>query len=903
MGSTSISMAVEDFYAMHGNYTSRIVFHTKDSKSDVIQAASAALDLIENSEVEVIIGPQKSSQAAFVAELGDRSQVPIISFSATSPTLTSSLIPYFVRTTLNDSSQVNSISSIIKAYGWREVVLIYEDTDYGRGVIPILVNALQGIDTRVPYHSVIPVSATDDQIMEELYKLMTMQTRIFIVHVSSFMGSRLFLNAKEAGMMTGGFVWIMSDGLANIIDSLDPSVIESMQGTLGVKLYVPKTRKLDDFTTRWKRRFQQDHPNDQQAELSIFALWAYDTVWAVAMAAEKIGIKVASFRKPRIVPNSTVLETLGASMNGPKLLKAILESRFKGLSGEFYLIDRQLRSSIFQIINVVGKGERGIGFWTPEYGISKQLNNTKGYSTLITDLNTVIWPGDYNAVPKGWEIPVSGKKLRIGVPVTQGFPHLMNVETDPVTNSTMGNGYCIDVFETVIKKLRYSIPYEYIPFKTIQGELGGSYNDLTYQVYLQKYDAVVGDVTIRHNRSLYVDFTLPFTESGVSMIVPVTDGTKKNAWVFLKPLTLDMWLGSLAFVIYTGFVIWVMEHRINTDFRGPFSQQLGTIFFFSFSTLVFSHREKIENILSKFVVIVWVFVVLVLTSSYTASLTSMLTVQQLQPTVTDVHELLKHGDYVGYHKGSFVEGLLKQLNFDESKLRAYETTGEYFEALSKGSQNGGVSAIVHEIPYIKLFLAEHCTGFTMIGPIYKTAGFGFVFPKGSPLVPDVSRAILNLTDGDSILQIERKWFGDQNACLKQGSIISSDNLSFRNFWGLFMITGVVSTCALFIFLLMFLHKNWHELKGIDSNKPIWQRIGSWARYYNNKDMDSYTFRADGPYNTSPATNSKYGDVADPEATTCENSPNQQGFLMTDSDATHYPLVEESSSGEITRIAA
>lgn len=105
----------------------------------------------------------------------------------------------------------------------------------------------------------------------------------------------------------------------------------------------------------------------------------------------------------------------------------------------------------------------------------------------------------------------------------------------------------------------------------------------------QKYDAVVGDVTIRHNRSLYVDFTLPFTESGVSMIVPVTDGTKKNAWVFLKPLTLDMWLGSLAFVIYTGFVIWVMEHRINTDFRGPFSQQLGTIFFFSFSTLVFSH--------------------------------------------------------------------------------------------------------------------------------------------------------------------------------------------------------------------------------------------------------------------------------------------------------------------------
>lgn len=134
----------------------------------------------------------------------------------------------------------------------------------------------------------------------------------------------------------------------------------------------------------------------------------------------------------------------------------------------------------------------------------------------------------------------------------------------------------------------------------------------------------------------------------------------------------------------------------------------------------------VERLLSRIVLIIWLFFLLVLTSSYTASLTSMLTVQQLQPTVTDVHELIKNGEYVGYQRGSYVKGLLDELGFDKAKIRKYGNTDEFRDALSKGSSNGGISALVDEIPYIKLFLAKHCEGYTMVGPIYKTAGFGYV---------------------------------------------------------------------------------------------------------------------------------------------------------------------------------
>ena len=94
--------------------------------------------------------------------------------------------------------------------------------------------------------------------------------------------------------------------------------------------------------------------------------------------------------------------------------------------------------------------------------------------------------------------------------------------------------------------------------------------------------------------------------------------------------------------------------------------------------------------------------------------------------VTDVNQLKKNGDYVGFQTGTFEEGLLKQHQFDESKMRSYDNPDEYAEALSKGSDKGGVAAIFHGIPYIKLFLAKHCTGYTMVGPVYKAGGMGFV---------------------------------------------------------------------------------------------------------------------------------------------------------------------------------
>jgi hypothetical protein len=124
----------------------------------------------------------------------------------------------------------------------------------------------------------------------------------------------------------------------------------------------------------------------------------------------------------------------------------------------------------------------------------------------------------------------------------------------------------------------------------------------------------------------------------------------------------------------------------------------------------------------------WVFVVLILTTSYTANLTSMLTVRQLQPAMNDWTEK----EYVGIQEGSSVELILEKMGFPEAKFRVYTTIDQYEDALNKGSDNGGVKAIFDEVPYLKLFLSRYCEGYSMVGPIYKSGGFGFVRVFPSP---------------------------------------------------------------------------------------------------------------------------------------------------------------------------
>lgn len=297
-------------------------------------------------------------------------------------------------------------------------------------------------------------------------KLMTMQTRVFIVYMNTALASRVFALADQNGMMSKGYAWIITAGLSNSLNVLDSEVVDSMDGVLGVRSHVPKSKELESFDRRWKRELHLMKPNSPVTEINLSGLWAYDTVCALARASEKIWQPTnPSFVKPNTSEASTV---------GPRLEDEIRNTRFKGLSGEFNLINGQLESSVFEIINVIGNG-RVVGYWTPEKGILQNLDpNSK------TGMKKIIWPGDSTTAPTGWAIP----SLKIGVPVKLGFPEF--VEQRKNGNKTTYSGFSIDVFsavlETLDKNLGFKVLHDFIGFEDETGLMDGSYDDLLLQI-------------------------------------------------------------------------------------------------------------------------------------------------------------------------------------------------------------------------------------------------------------------------------------------------------------------------------------------------------------------------------------------------------------------------------------
>ncbi|MCO5593743.1 hypothetical protein L7F22_047760 [Adiantum nelumboides] len=333
----------------------------------------------------------------------------------------------------------------------------------------------------------------------------------------------------------------------------------------------------------------------------------------------------------------------------------------------------------------------------------------------------------------------------------------------------------------------------------------------------QVYDAVVGDVTITTKRMEKVDFSQPYTESGLVVVVPLKNIHSSNAWAFLRPFTARMWFITLSFFVFTGLVIWMLEHKWNRDFRGRPKKQVVTVLWFTFSTLFFAQREKTRSTCGKFVIIIWLFVVLIITSSYTANLTSILTVQKLIPSIQGISSLQASNVPVGYQTGSYVKDYLISINIAKDRLKALSTMEEYEKALNQGPDDGGVAAIVDEVPYMQMFLSQHC-GFTIAGQEFTKGGWGFAFPKDSELAIDMSTAILSMSESGEMQRIHDLWLSTKE-CDTSSSQVESNKLDLGSFWGLFLITGVASTGSLLVYLvrLLWLFLRHREGPGIDTS--------------------------------------------------------------------------------------
>uniref|UniRef100_A0A2N9HS74 Ionotropic glutamate receptor C-terminal domain-containing protein n=1 Tax=Fagus sylvatica TaxID=28930 RepID=A0A2N9HS74_FAGSY len=448
-------------------------------------------------------------------------------------------------------------------------------------------------------------------------------------------------------------------------------------------------------------------------------------------------------------------------------------------------------------------GVRTIGYWSNSSGLSvmppEKLNaNPNASISNQPSLYGVIWPGQTNQKPRGWVFSSNGRQLRVGVPIRVSYREFVSRPE----GADMFGGYCIDVFMAAKDALPYPVPHKFIPFG--DGRKNPINQDLLHKDHnrckYEDFDAVVGDITITTNRTKIVDFTQPYIESGLVVVAPVSK-LNSSAWAFLRPFTPMMWSVTGISFLLVGAVVWILERRTNDEFRGPPRKQFVTIVWFSFSTLFFSHRERIASTLGRLVLIIWLFVVLILNSSYIASLTSILTVEQLSSPVKGIESLITSNDPIGYLRGSFAENYLTvELNIHKNRLVALNSPNEYEKALRDGPRKvGGVAAVIDERAYMELFLSTRCE-FGIVGQEFTKMGWGFAFPRDSPLAIDMSTAILKLSENGGLQRIHDKWL-TRSACSSEGTKQDVDRLQLKSFWGLFLLCGSACFLALLLHLI------------------------------------------------------------------------------------------------------
>ncbi|CAN4092701.1 unnamed protein product [Withania somnifera] len=655
------------------------------------------------------------------------------------------------------------------------------------GLITHLSDSLKVVDSSVEHHLAFPpLSSMPNSktfIQEELVKLRTKNVKVFMVaQCSLHFGLVLFEIATKMGMMRKDYVWIISDNMASLLDSVEPSLLLNMQGVIGFKENInEETVSFGEFDIKFKRAYRSEYPEEGgYPSPSSYALKAYDATWATAKAMQKL-----------------------SRSNSSELVKCILLTDFEGLSGKVSFKNGMLyQKPTFRIINVFGKSYREVSFWSPEFGFSEDLVEYNGVKLTIGNgfggaLESILWPGGKQTVPKGWTIGELDKPLKIGVPARGAFNQFVTVNFNQERNETLIGGFSVHVFEAVVRQLPYYLPYVLVPFY-------GTYDEMVVGVSNKSLDAAVGDTEIMADRYEYAEFSQPYIDSGLVMVVTERPKLKKAHFIVIKAFKLKLWILLAVMSMSTGVVIWLNEYvNDNPDFSGSFPQLIGSMVWFSVTVLSFSQRELIKSNLSRLVLTTWLCVVVVVTACFTAVLSSIMTVPRLEPSVLNVDYLLRTNAAVGCNGNSFIVRYLVNLQFKPENIKKISSISDYPKAFQKGE----IAAAFFVAPHAKVFLAKYCKGYTKSGPVFKLGGFGFVFPKGSPLAVDISEAVLKVSQSGEINQLEEQMLISSN-CSSSSAEEQNHGLGPELFSGPLLISGVICGVVLLISITRLIRKHW-----------------------------------------------------------------------------------------------
>ncbi|MBS0002543.1 MAG: transporter substrate-binding domain-containing protein [Thioalkalivibrio sp.] len=270
-------------------------------------------------------------------------------------------------------------------------------------------------------------------------------------------------------------------------------------------------------------------------------------------------------------------------------------------------------------------------------------------------------------------------------------------------------------------------------------------------------DVAVGALTITAEREKRLDFTHAWFRTGLGV---ATSLRHDSGWwavvrVFFSRDFMMVLLALAALLTFWGMLLWLAERRRN---REQFSQRplrgIGSGFWWAAVTMTtVGYGDKAPvTFFGRLIGLIWMFAALVTVSTFTALITSSLTVGQLESRVSSPSDLRRA--HVAALPGTTAA---EWLNGRQKGFTAYEALTDALQALERGD----VEAVVSDEALLRYQISAWEMGSLHVLPfILDEQDYGFAVIEAGELREPINRALLVVTASEAWEEWQREFLGE-----------------------------------------------------------------------------------------------------------------------------------------------
>ncbi|XP_012892000.1 PREDICTED: glutamate receptor ionotropic, NMDA 2C [Dipodomys ordii] len=378
-------------------------------------------------------------------------------------------------------------------------------------------------------------------------------------------------------------------------------------------------------------------------------------------------------------------------------------------------------------------------------------------------------------------------------------------------------GFCIDI----LKKLAKVVKFSYDLYLVTNGKHGkrvrGVWNGMIGEVYYKRADMAIGSLTINEERSEIVDFSVPFVETGISVMVARSNGTVSPS-AFLEPYSPAVWVMMFVMCLtVVAITVFMFEYFSPVSYNqnltkgkkpgGP-SFTIGKSVWLLWA-LVFNNSVPIENprgTTSKIMVLVWAFFAVIFLASYTANLAAFMIQEQYIDTVSGLSDKKfqrPQDQYPPFRFGTVPNGSTERnirSNYRDMHVHMVKFNQRSVEDALTSLKMGKLDAFIYDAAVLN-YMAGKDEGCKLVtigsGKVFATTGYGIAMQKDSHWKRAIDLALLQFLGDGETQKLETVWLS--GICHNEKNEVMSSKLDIDNMAGVFYMLLVAMGLALLVF--------------------------------------------------------------------------------------------------------